>query len=149
MFDKMPAYEALLAARRPDGTEPLELYRAVADALARGSGHEVKARASFIRDQCAGFDGRVLFQKYAQRWGFPAGIALADFRRGFLWRFRYQPGAPGAEEALAWFRRSPEAKAARRLECWTAAQGIPECEKVVEGAYPLLVAALPEHGKQA
>ncbi|GAB4093797.1 hypothetical protein [Flaviaesturariibacter terrae] len=138
MFEKIPSYEALLAARLPDGSEPPDRYKAVAAELDRLSGHEFKARAAFIRDQCAGFDGKAIFAKYRDRWGLPAAVCeLRDMKRGFLYCFRDGDG-PGSTAARAWFLASEEARSVRRYEYWSSERGFPECVDVAEGSYDVI-----------
>ncbi|RYY65851.1 MAG: hypothetical protein EOO12_05875 [Chitinophagaceae bacterium] len=151
MLENIPSYASLLAARVADGSESTDLYGQVAAELEKGSGHADKSRASFIRDQCAGFDGKAIFQKYAGRWGIPAFrdglVSLADFRRGFLYRFRdHSNDWPDAAAARDWFLQSPEAKTARRYEYWSKERGFAECVQVVEGSYEELVRALKAQG---
>ncbi|RYY92013.1 MAG: hypothetical protein EOO11_21895 [Chitinophagaceae bacterium] len=137
MIEQLSSFAPMLAARRADGSEPLDSYRALAAELGRAGTHAAKGRAAFIHDQCAGFEGKAIFAKYRDAWGFPKGdaITLADFRRGFLYRFR-----DGGDAALKkWFLGSPEARAVRRYERWSSGAGWPQCVAVHEGSYDELL----------
>ncbi|GAA4344521.1 hypothetical protein [Flaviaesturariibacter amylovorans] len=140
MIDQLPSFAPMLAARRADGSEPTDVYTALAAELARGGTHAAKGRAAFIRDQCAGFGGKAVFAKYRDAWGFPKGdaVTLADFRRGFLYRFRDS----GDAALRAWFLAAPEARAVRRYERWSSDAGFPQCVAVHEGSYEELEAVL-------
>ncbi|RYY97337.1 MAG: hypothetical protein EOO11_11165 [Chitinophagaceae bacterium] len=147
MFEKIAAFHELLAGLRPDGSEADARYLAVARELERSGRHEFKARASFIRDQCAGFEGRSIFQKYRERWKLPAFseelLQLPDFRRGFLYRFRaHSDDWSGAAAARDWFLESEEARTVRIYERWEKAEGIPACRETLTGTYAEIRAAL-------
>jgi hypothetical protein len=113
--------EELLAARRPDESEPVELYLRAADRL-EAAGHA--PRAEFIRRQCAGEPAAELFALHRVAWGIPELseqlIVAADFRRGFLHTFRdHTDSWSDNQHARRWFFTSPEARFAVRYEMWS------------------------------
>jgi hypothetical protein len=154
MFENISSFKKLEQERRADLSEPLDLYKAVVAELERSNRHDFKSRASFIRDQCAGFDGKAIFQKYRGKWGIPVFnedlLNLADFKRGFLYRFRdHGISRKDSLEAKAWFLHSEEARMTRRYEIWSQERGFDECVQVIEGTYKELLTALLGNGDHA
>jgi hypothetical protein len=152
MLPRNHLIESLAQARRPDLSEPLDAYLRVAEALEKTARHEEKARASFIRDQCRGFDGRTLFSRYQEKWGIPkfkeALVDAADFRRGFLFCFRdHSANWADSAEAWKWFLSSPEAAFIRRYEYWTRDKGPARCLRVYEGSYREVLKLLLKEGR--
>jgi hypothetical protein len=154
MFEAIASFKTLESERRVDLSEPHNLYKEIAAALEKFNRHDLKARASFIRDQCAGFEARPIFQKYREKWGIPIFrddlVNLGDFKRGFLYRFRDHVDAmTDSAQAKHWFLHSEEARMTRRYERWSREGGFDECKLVIEGNYKEILVQLLGQGDYA
>src|SRR4051812_17198327 len=103
--------DKLASLRTNDLSEPLAPYLELAAVFETGNRHELKSRASFIRDQCKGFDVKQIFDKYREKWQVPKFegdlVRADDFKRGFLFRFRdHTTEWKEAQKAKTWFLHS-------------------------------------------
>lgn len=128
----------LALMRTADLSEPLLPYMELIKELEKCSAHHLKSRASFIRDQCNGFSGAHVFEKYRVKWGIPKFkdglVTVNDFKRGFLFTFRHHTNASAdAVSARDWFMHADEARFACRYELWDVTAKI--CLKTFTGSY--------------
>ncbi len=151
MLEDIKDLAVLASMRTIDLSEPLDMYFKIADELQSTNRHNYISRASFIRQQLSGKDGKEIFDKFREDWDiwdFDGKILTAeDFKRGFLWRFRdHTTSWHDNQKAKTWFLTSPEGLFVRRYEFWTCDKGFDECIEVREGSYKEILLSLLKDG---
>lgn len=147
MLEDIQIIHHLPDIRTQELSEPLDRYIEAAEQLEATYRHNYITRAKFIREQCNDLDGRETFDRYREDWGIwnfkEDIIAVEDFKRGFLWRFRdHTTSWCDNQKAKAWFLTSPEALFVRRYEFWSWENGEDECTEVREGSYKEILVSL-------
>lgn len=151
MLEDIEQIELLAVRRTNDFSEPVEPYLRFADKLEATYRHNYVSRAKFIREQCEGYTGEELFDKYRKDWDiwdFDENlVTVEDFKRGFLWRFRdHTTSWNDNQKAKTWFLTSPEGLFVRRYEFWTWDNNFDECIEVREGSYKEILLSLLKDG---
>jgi hypothetical protein len=144
-------YSMLASSRTINLSESIGLYLETAAALETTNRQEFISRAKFIREQCNGKDGKIIFDQCREDWeiwNFDEEIlTVEDFKRGFLWRFRdHTTSWRDNQKAKGWFLDSPEAWFVRRYELWSCDKGFDECIDTREGSYKEILQSLLNDG---
>jgi len=151
MFTFSNQLQKLLESRTNDLSEPVDLYLEIADEFEHTGKEELKARATFIREQCQEKSGKLIFDKYREIWGIPNFkediLTVEDFKRGFLWTFRdHTTSWSDNQDAKAWFLTSEEARFIRHYEFWSWDNEVDECLEKRDGDYKTILDDLLKDG---
>ncbi len=143
--------QKLLKSRANVLSEPVDLYLEIADEFEHTGKEELKARAIFIREQCEGKSGQLVFDKYREIWGIPNFreniLSVDDFKRGFLWTFRdHTTSWSDNQNAKVWFLTSEEARFVRHYEFWSWDNEFDECLEKRDGTYKTILDDLLKDG---
>ena len=151
-FEKLRQVESPLMLLNEDlsllidaaATDATDVLLSFAQRLAAVDDPSAKARAAFIRLQCAGINTEDLFEEYREGWGIPKFeddlVSINDFKNGFLWTFRDHTSSWSEDnEARDWFYMHTEARFARRYEFWCCDHGPEEMLLLESGDYKSLL----------